>query len=485
MSDAQPQSIRHVVDGGFCVGCGACGVETSGRISIPLTSVGIRRADLEGVVDQDLIAGSRVCPFANETADESVVGADLFPNLPQHDVLGRYRTVRAGRISDDGAIPASSSGGLTSWIVARLLETGQVDGVVHVGSGSDELFEYRVSSTVEEAMSNRKSVYYSTTMAEAVQKVRGDGRRYAFVGVPCFITALRHLQKQNPDLAEQFPFLVGLVCGHLKSTAFARLLAWQLGIEPGELDSVDFRVKRPGHDAADYAFGARGEDGEKRTALNRELVGANWGHAMMQLSACDFCDDIFAETADVVMGDAWLEEFREDWRGTNVVVTRHEAIDRLLDEGVRDGQLTLSTLAVDRAAASQGGNVRHRRIGLSVRLADDEKAGLWTPRKRIAANQFSLPDQRRALIRQRRRMSRVSHEYFDQARRNGRLEDFLGPMRREIQRYQSFEFGPLLGRIVARLPFIARSRLLRGRTFRVLKKWADRARGNSSPPSSS
>jgi coenzyme F420-reducing hydrogenase beta subunit len=414
-----------------------------------------------------------------------MVAGERFADLPEHDVLGRYRSVWAGRIADDASIPQSSSGGMTSWIVGQLLEEKLVDGVVHVGSGTDELFEYQVSSTVDEAMSKRKSVYYSTSMDEAIRSVEGDGKRYAFVGVPCFITALRHLQRERPGLEQQFPFLVGLVCGHLKSTAFARLLAWQLGIAPDDIESVDFRVKRPGHDAADYAFGARATGGEMKTALNRELVGANWGHAMMQLSACDFCDDIFAETADVVLGDAWLEEYREDWRGTNVVVSRHPRIDEILNNGRESGQVVLESLAVDRAAASQGGNVRHRRLGLSVRIADNLAAGLWTPRKRVHAGQYEVSPRRAQLIRQRRRMSALSHELFDSARRANDLGRFLRPMKREVTRYQVLELGPVLGTVVSLVPSVARSRLLRGKVFRVVKRVIDRARrGGGSPPRS-
>lgn len=39
--------------------------------------------------------------------------------------------------------------------------------------------------------------------------------------------------------------------------------------------------------------------------------------------ACDFCDDVFAETADIALGDAWLPEYVQDGNGTNVVVTRN------------------------------------------------------------------------------------------------------------------------------------------------------------------
>src|SRR3546814_4465059 len=93
-----------------------------------------------------------------------------------------------------------------------------------------------------------------------------------------------------------------------------------------------------------------------------------WGHGMFQLGACDFCDDIFAETADVCLGDAWLPQYDSDWRGTNIVISRHADIDQLLREGARSGEILLEDINADLMAQSQGGNFRHRWDGLSVRL---------------------------------------------------------------------------------------------------------------------
>jgi hypothetical protein len=100
---------------------------------------------------------------------------------------------------------------------------------------------------------------------------------------------------------------------------------------------------------------------------------------MFQLNAWNYCDDIFAETADVVIGDAWLPEYRTDWRGTNVVVIRNRLIEEILLKAVDCGDIALDKLTVDRVSSSQDANFKHRRDGLSVRLADNARAGKWTP----------------------------------------------------------------------------------------------------------
>src|SRR3546814_9189569 len=75
----------------------------------------------------------------------------------------------AGRISDLSEIASSSSGGMTSWLLEKLLDAGLIDGVIHVGSadgGSGSLFRYAVSHSAADLRARRKSIYYSTEMSE-------------------------------------------------------------------------------------------------------------------------------------------------------------------------------------------------------------------------------------------------------------------------------------------------------------------------------
>ena len=228
-----PVSITDVVSAGACVGCGACSVITSGQIPMQMNRFGMWEANVSSVPQRARELGSRVCPFADDSPNETVIAAENYVDLPEHPLVGRHLDAFAAQVTDDEYLEGSSSGGMTSWLLLQLLERGLIDGVLHVGPGNgDPLFAYVVSHSPEELKARRKSVYFSTSMAEAIQSIRGNGKRYALVGVPCFITAGRLLARNDDELRTQLCYFVGLVCGHLKSSAFAKLLAWQLGIPP-------------------------------------------------------------------------------------------------------------------------------------------------------------------------------------------------------------------------------------------------------------
>ena len=431
-------TIDEVVHTGKCVGCGGCGTATSGRIPITLNTRGYYQADLAGVSEADRELGSRVCPFANESKNEDEIADEVFPaEMPGDPRTGRYLGMYAGRITDDSRIPGSSSGGLTSWLLSELFSRDLVDGVIHVASTESPMFGYVVSTSAEEILGRRKSQYFPASFADTLRSIRGDGKRYAFVGVPCAIRSARLVASEDEVLKEQLAFLVGIVCGHMKSAAYSESFAWQLGIAPDELDTVDFRIKNPELTSRQYSFGAKAIGSKEwKSAETLSLVGGSWGHAVFQLDACNYCDDIFAETADVVMGDAWLSKYEINWRGTNVVITRNEVIDQIFREGRDEAQLMLDTLDVDNVAATQGGNFRHRREGLAVRLADDEAAGKWTPTKRVKPSYDGVPASRISLIRQRRELSARSHDLFVEAKEQRDLEVYLKAIRPMIDSYQ-------------------------------------------------
>lgn len=467
--------IEDVSARGMCIGCGACSVRTEGRIPMRFSDIGLWQALVEGADQRDLEMGSRVCPFSDDAKNEDELSYPAAPvlGLPRDARVGHYSRVAAGRRTDDDALVSSSSGGLTSWLLEQLLRSGHVDGVVHVGesASAERLFDFQVSYAATAVAAARKSQYYSTTFADALTQVRGDGMRYAIVAVPCYIKAARLLASEDPVLGEQLRFFVGLVCGHMKTSFFAESLAWQIGVPPTELDGVDFRVKNSERPASQYDFEAvPRHGGAPRSAPTQSLLGGRWGHAVFQPEACNFCDDIFAETADVVLGDAWLGEYAADWRGTNVVISRNDVVDGLLAQGQEAGDLLLAPLSVRRAAQSQAGNFRHRRDGLRVRLHDDQAAGLPVPTKRVSPGTDHVTPTRATLIRHRRLLSRESFEHFRVAKRTGQLDHYLDAMRALIASYEAIDtpsarrvLRTRLGRLVAPArACLARWRLRRG-----------------------
>lgn len=387
-----------------------------------------------------------VCPFSDDAANESEIANSLFhPEVNDYnDHLGRFISIYAGSVDTGGYRERGSSGGFTSWILTQLLEGNHVDAVIHVKprlptEGDKRLFKYGVSTSLQELHQGAKSHYYPVEMSEVLTHVRSTPGRYAIVGVPCFIKAIRLLSREEPLFRDRIIFTVGLFCGHLKSTGFAEMLAWQVGVHPDSLVEMDFRTKIEGRPSSSYAITATGKaDGviHRKTELTANLVGTDWGKGFFKYKACDFCDDLSAETADVSVGDAWLPKYVDDSRGTNVVIIRNASIAEIVKEGIARGTLRFEPLSTEDAVASQSANVRHRREDLPYRLHLEDLKKQWRPRKRLSASSQPLNLQRKIIQKLRIRYREQIPGHWNSAVKNNDFSVFLKliqPLEKEYQ----------------------------------------------------
>jgi coenzyme F420-reducing hydrogenase beta subunit len=333
--------------------------------------------------------------------------------------VGRWTACFAGHVTEDGYRETGSSGGMGSWLAVELLRRDLVDSVLHVkpthnGQGG-LLFEYQVSRTEEEVRYGAKSRYYPCDLSAVSRHVIETPGRYALVALPCFSKAARLLGAQNPIIAERLRFVIALVCGHLKSTGFARMYAWQSGMVPRELSYIDFRHKGPSRTARQYFIKLVGEgaDGRmERVMANQAFFGTDWGHGFFKYQACDYCDDVVGETADVSIGDAWLPKYDEDAGGTNIIVSRSGEIDAILASAVASRRVWLEPVSAEDVVRSQEAGFRHRHEGLAYRLSLKDRRGCWRPPKRIVANSSHLTLQYKLLFRLREAIRGESHAAF-------------------------------------------------------------------------
>jgi coenzyme F420 hydrogenase subunit beta len=399
---------------------------------------------------------ARVCPFSSRSLDEDQIAGQLYGDTAsRHPAIGYFTHTYTGHVTEGTFREEGSSGGMGSWIAAELLRLDHVDVVVHVrprpasAQTSEPLFEFTLAATPDELRQGAHSHYYPVTLAAVLARIRANPhRRYALIGVPCFIKAARLLALQDGGIATAIRYYIGLVCGHLKSKAFAHWLGWQAGITPQDLQSVDFRHKLEGRSPRHYGFRAagRGADGHGPVVVGApmsEVFGADWGFGLFKYKACDFCDDVLAETADVVIGDAWLPRFDADWRGTNILIVRHALFATLLATAAQQSRVAISPVTADEVAASQRAGLSHRRQGLGWRLAAAERRGEWHPPKRVPAGSAGMSAGRQRIYALREQLRDVSHEAFAIALERNEPGYFTGRLQPLIKNYYD-QFKPSL-----------------------------------------
>lgn len=389
MKNAPAASLRNVIQGDYCIGCGACSAVDSSFI-IDRDSRGMRRVMSYPNNKQALTSASAVCPFANAPNETEIADSIFDKNTIKDEYLGRYTSLYAGFSVDNRAV--AGSGGVTRWLMAELLKSGEVDFVVCVNENSQTdsgfLFSYAIHETADSFLNvTSSSAYYPVSLTEVLTHIQKRKGRFAVTALPCFARALRALAHRDPALGDRLAFISGVVCGGLKSERYAAYLALQMGVRGSSLDRINFRGKTLSQAANEKCVEVWTKDRDEKPKVARvqELLGTDYGSGYFKPKACDYCDDVFAETADIAFGDAWISPYKDDPLGTNIIVVRSRLIDRVLQQAAAKGDLHLERLTIEQVVASQASGLRHRRQGLSVRLRLAQLRGRWTPEKRVAA----------------------------------------------------------------------------------------------------
>jgi coenzyme F420-reducing hydrogenase beta subunit len=387
---------------------------------------------------------AETCPFSASAADEDVLAASLFPAAETlHRATGRFISAHVGHVREPSFRTDGSSGGMVTWVLADLLRRGLIDGAAHVAPVADRapgerFFRYRIARTAKELREGAKSRYYPVEMSGILDEIRTVPGLYAVVGVPCFIKAVQLLRRRDPVLRERIAFTLGLFCGHMKSARFVESFAWQMGVDIDDVEAVEFRRKDNARPASTYTAELRLRDGSSVVRDWWNMVDGDWGAGFFQSPACNFCDDVVAETADISFGDAWVEPYASDGRGTNVVVTRSPVLARLLAEGVAERHLELTPVDGDFVEQTQAAGLRQRREGLAYRLTWHRRGIEARKRVRPSASQ---PLRRKLIYRARSAISAWSHRVFWIARASRRPGIYLYWARTALTTYHALAYS--------------------------------------------
>jgi coenzyme F420-reducing hydrogenase beta subunit len=353
-----------------------------------------RLGDLHPVLAGACHSGCRAClnacPFVNGVNDPRLMNEELYhrgqgPSLHFHENIGWHRACLVGHVRSQEVRSAAASGGLATWCLKTLLQERRVDKVAIVRfdpQPGKPLFRFVTVDDPEQIGAASGSIYHPVEISNVIcEALSAPSERWAVIGVPCLCHAIRNVTRLRPRV----PFLFGLACGMYQNTMYTEYLMAESGIRPDDVSRVVYREKSNGRTACDYAFRAYDRSGRPGRAVPYRGAPSFLGRCgHFRLNACNYCMDVFAETADATFMDAWLPEYSRDPRGASLVVARSAEALAILKTGAAEGSLELQELPSDHAARSQAGQIRrkqqligsrcgtalHLRTGATIRVSE-------------------------------------------------------------------------------------------------------------------
>ena len=448
---------ENVIKGNYCIGCGACASIKNSPFKIKMDEYGNIVAYPAGDLDSNETPVLEICPFSGKSKNEDQLSDIIFESVKNKDPrIGKYIKCFAGFVNDEQFRSKGSSGGVGKWLGYTLLNENKIDYLVQVAANqskdpSKPLFDYTILSNKDQVLQGSKSSYYPVSLADILDRIKSLNGSFAITGVPCFIKTIRLLTLKDDDLKSKIKYTIGIICGGMKSANQSKIIAWQLGVEPDNLVKIDFRRKHEDKPASYKIYQVWSDkDNVERYKDSYDIFGTGWS-GYFSPNACNFCDDVVSETADISIGDAWLDKYIDDSKGTTIMVVRNPEILEIINKNIENRALILDEVTAEDVAESQAGGLRQRREALSYRISKKEGKNEWYPEKRVKAGDYNISNKRKKIYSLREKIAEQSHISAYKALHNNELNIFLKEMKPLAGKYRVEIYGSFPRRIYRKI----------------------------------
>ncbi len=372
--------ILEIVKDGLCHRCGAC---------VGVCPVGTLATDKNGY--PEIVADCIDCDICVNACsgievDYTRLGKALFSDdYTNDDPMGVVKKAYVAHAADDAYRKGGASGGVATQLLASLLESGAIDGaIVVVEDPSDPSLGIGIIARNRDDLLRSQQSRYTTSPSLAIlNTIRDDPGRFALVGLPCQIHALRKRQLMDPRWKKRIPLTIGLFCHYNLPTEVSRELAAQ--------------VTPPGLSVQHVKYRESGEKGWPQNSLDLEFSdGSHWhspyGPAqtfnvlarVTTLGRCLQCLDATAEFADLSIADPWIRDERGNWKyhhsdGWSSITVRTQAgLSATLDT-IAAGDLVAHEIPADEIKQGQWQMMTEKREQTAFRLRVRRWLRLPTP----------------------------------------------------------------------------------------------------------
>lgn len=435
--------IEIVVKNDFCIGCGVCaGICPSNNLHMDWSSQGELIPYENNDCSDKCSICLDVCPFYDHKINQDNIAEFLFSKIPKIDYneyAGYHLNCYVGFQKDDKKRLKSASGGLATSFLSSLLEKNIVDKIVAVGANeNNRMFDFKILSNPKEVYSSAGSAYYPVEISLILKKIleEKDEKSYAIIALPCVVYALRLAMEKIPKLERKIKIIASLTCGQLQNRFCTELLALESGIKVDELLTIDFRRKSRKNPASNFMQVSIDKDGNDGIHQPYQKLPFHlWYYHYFKQNACNYCDDVFGEVADVTFMDAWLPEYIDDHKGTSLVIVRTSAVQKLLESSKES---VLNNINVQRVVESQNGPIQKKRTFLKGRIYEKELLGLFYPKKRVNSDE-SIYIENKKFIELTSKIQNLSKKIWTKHRLDKSTEEFwkeLKYMESNISKYE-------------------------------------------------
>jgi coenzyme F420 hydrogenase subunit beta len=286
-----------------------------------------------------------------------------------HLLWGPITACRTGYATNAALRKHASSGGVISAMLNYLLDTKTVDYVVEIGAALDSPLDNltMTSRTCSDVFRAAGSRYAPSSPLEHIHTYLAAPGRFALVGKPCDIAALRALARKDDRVNQKIPVMISFFCAGIPSRRGTEKILDAMNMTEAEV--VEFRYRGDGWPG--FAMARSVENRVSRMSYND-----SWGNILSRQVQfrCKICPDGSGGLADIVCGDAWETDAKgypafAERDGQSLVLSRTAKGENLLRAALASGAIAVEDLDVARVEKMQPSQAVRKRVVLARLVA--------------------------------------------------------------------------------------------------------------------
>lgn len=252
--------------------------------------------------------------------------------------VGTFQRCYFTYATDESLRANGASGGSISALLVYLLEQGQIDGALVLGTrvdGENVRPEFYIARSYAEIMAAQGSKYSAVFFAAtALPLIKAFEGRLAVVALPCDAKILHQYRLKHPEFSSKIQLVMTLTCGHNSEPELTQLIIRRLNRDHhGALR--DYRY-REGHWRGNLK--ARFDDGTQIVKPFSYFSDYQNLYFFAQ-QKCHHCFDHFGYYGDISAGDIWSPRMKVNPIKHTALITRTDYGQALVEAALREGVL--------------------------------------------------------------------------------------------------------------------------------------------------